>query len=398
MIPNAPLQTTSTPRQNWSATEIAEPHHLQHGTTLQRIVDGWQKLTSVPDVPANASFYKREFVRKSRLLSTVSFYFSIVIFVFTPCCLFLPNPNITWDCGALFIASLIAIVLNRNGQMIASALILTIGFEVALTVAIFMISPFDETSIQLYDLYIMNLLLAVSLLPARTVFLFALANSSVILTSLIFQPHTAVLNHDLLTQFIPVMIRPIALQFITAGVSYVWVYSTTKAIARADRAEMVAALEHVLNEQKKELEEGIEQILQTHVAVANGNLNARAPLNHDNALWQIARALNTLLVRLQRAVQAERDLQRVEQAVTSLVSTIQYAEKLQKAPRVPFTQTALDPLIAALQGKTLAFTNSNIAQGHHTKQHQQIPPTPTTTPIQREESQPNPLKHQYRPY
>ena len=102
--------------------------------------------------------------------------------------------------------------------MIAAALILTIGFEVALTVAIFMISPFDETSIQLYDLYIMNLLLAVSLLPARTVFLFALANSCVILMSLIFQPHTAVLNHDLLTQFIPVMIRPIALQFITAGV------------------------------------------------------------------------------------------------------------------------------------------------------------------------------------
>jgi len=63
----------------------------------------------------------------------------------------------------------------------------------------------------------MTELLAVSLLPSRSVFLVAIANSAVILGSLLYEPHTLVLANDLQTQFIPVMIRPIALQFIVAG-------------------------------------------------------------------------------------------------------------------------------------------------------------------------------------
>jgi len=52
-----------------------------------------------------------------------------------------------------------------------------------------------------------------------------------------------------------------------------------EALVRADRAETVAALEHALLEQKRDLELGIQQILQTHVTIANGNLDARAPLS-----------------------------------------------------------------------------------------------------------------------
>ena len=127
---------------------------------------------------------------------------------------------------------------------------------------------------------------------------------------------------------------------------------------------MVAILEHTLVEQRKELEAGIEQILQTHVAVANGNLNARAPLAQDHMLWHIARALNNLLVRLQRASQAERELQRVEHAVTHTVNHIEHCDKHHQQAHILFTQTAIDPLLAAIQGKTFAFTCSPAQQNN----------------------------------
>jgi len=136
----------------------------------------------------------------------------------------------------------------------------------------------------------------------------------------------------------------------------------SEAIVRVDRAETIAILEHALLEQKRDLELGIQQILQTHVTIANGNLNARAPLSQDNVLWQIARALNTLLTRFQRAVIAEKELQRTEQAVRISVNTVQQAESQNQFPCLTFTQTTLDPLIAALQGKTLSYTQSPLPQ------------------------------------
>ncbi|GER90849.1 hypothetical protein KDW_50110 [Dictyobacter vulcani] len=360
----ANFSSPQTPRpQNWSPTHIDLPDNT---TTKFSLIQWWYKSTSMSEVGSDASFVKRETVRKSQLLSTVLFYYTIVVIAFLPCCLYLPQPAIVWADAGLVVSAIAALFLNKYGYAMVASLTVVIMFELMLTLALGLITPLDEPSMQLYDLYIMGELLAVSLLPVRSVFIFAFFNSVIILASLLYQPHTAFFIIDMKTQLIPTMVRPIALQFIVAGVSYVWVKSTTKAIARADRAEMVATLEHALGDQKRDLEEGIEQILQTHVAIANGNLNARAPLTQDNALWQIARALNTLLVRLQRAVLAEKELQRVEQAVSSSVRAIQIAEQQRLSPRISFTQTAIDPLIAALQGKTLSYTRVPISQSSGT--------------------------------
>lgn len=348
----------SLTRKHWSPTEVVKRDAPKQAGTVQ----WWYGMTALSEGVNDTSFYKRETVRKSQLLSIVLFYYTIVVIVFLPCCLFLRNPNIAWADGGLIISAFTGLILNRYGYTGFAAVIIVAMYELMLSLALVMLTPLDEPSIQLYDLYIMAELLAVSLLPARSVFIVAFINSMIILASLTIQPHLAAMNLDLHSQFIPLMIRPIALQFIVAGVSYVWVRSTTKAIARADRAEMVATLEHALGDQKHELEEGIEQILKTHVAVANGNFNARAPLTQDNALWQIARALNILLVRLQRAVQAERELQRVEHAVSLSVQVIQQSEQLHQPSRLPFTQTTLDPLIAVLQGKTLSYAQAPFSQ------------------------------------
>ena len=347
-------------QKSWSLDEVVQREAEKQHSLIQH----WYNLTTIPEAPANASFPLREAARKSRLLSAVLFFFTLVIIVFLPCCLLLPNHYDFWIDAILVVLSFIALGLNRKGKTFAAGVLIVAAFQAALTIIIFTTTPFDETSLQIYDLFIMTELLAVSLLPPCSVFVVAVVNSAVILASLLYEAHTPVLTADLQTQFIPVMIRPIALQFIIAGVTYVWVYSTLKAIVRADRAETVALLEHALVEQKHDLELGIEQILRTHVAIANGNLNARAPLTQNNVLWQIARALNTLLTRFQRAMMAERELQRVRQAVYYSIDVIQQSERQNQLPCLGFTHTALDPLIAALQGKTLAYIQSSFRRNN----------------------------------
>ncbi len=344
----------------WSSTSMMLCVQDRHS----RFFDWWYRLTSVPEPPSSMSFAQREAVRRMRLYSMVVFFLILTLVLFLLPFFFLANRAVFYIDSAVILIAVFTLWLNRIGHFLSAGIVLVVAFECALCAIILTTRPFDEMSIQLYDLFVIGELLAVSLLPVRYVFLLAFCNCVFIWIALTYQLQTVTLAHALQTHFLPVLVYPVGLQIIVAGVAYLWVYTTSRAIARADRAEMVATLEHTLVEQKKELESGIEQILQTHVAVANGDLQARAPLTQEHSLWQLARALNTLLVRLQRASLAERELQRIEQAITTTINIIQRAEQLQIHPLLPFTQTELDLLIVALQGKTLAYTKSSVLPYH----------------------------------
>jgi hypothetical protein len=211
----------------------------------------------------------------------------------------------------------------------------------------------------LYDLLVIVELFAASLLPSSYIIVAALLNIGFMSGELFLQKSVAglatpALQTYLHTQFYAALARPISLQIIVGVVIFLWVRSTTLAIARADRAEMIAKLEHDLAEQKEQLEVGIQQLLQTHTEVANGNFDARTPMTRENSLWPLANALNILLTRFQRASKAEQELQRFQQILPSLVSAIQTAEQ-RHAPLPYFTRTStiLDPLLLSLSGKKL---------------------------------------------
>ena len=353
---NTTLIVMPSKKKNWSPANVVL---LSEPETGSRLFEWWYRWTAVPEPPASASFAQRENARKIRLLSTVLFFFVPIMILVQPTTLFIPNVMVRFIAVGLLFAAVASLLLNRAGKVLLAGCVLVAGFELAMTLVVLTTRPLDDTALQYYDLYILGELFAISLLPFYMVFSLAIANSIFICLDLLYQPLTPAFTKLLQGGgFFPILSRPIALQIIVAGVAFLWVSSATRAIARADRAEMIANLEHTLADQKRELEEGIQQILQTHVAVANGNLNARAPLTEDNMLWQIARALNTLLVRLQRASLAEKELYRVEQAVHHLVCAIQEAEQHRQTPSLNFTHTAVDPLIAALQGKTFAYTPS----------------------------------------
>ena len=346
-----------SPQDTWSP-EMVE---LQPGKR-NNLVHFWNALTAIPEAPPHADFAQREAARQSRLTSNVLFFFTVMVVALLPACFIAPAHSYFWLDLGLAIASVFSLALNRQGYTLAAGILVTVAGFLALTIALFSTVPFDETTLQGYDMYVIVELLAVSLLPMRSIFLVAVTSMLCIIGTLVYMPHTAVLDTDLHERLLIIIARPVGTLFLVAGVAYILATTMAKAIERAGRAELIAQLQHEIAQQKRELDAGIQQILHTHVVVANGNLHARAPLTQDNMLWQIARALNTLLVRFQRAAQAEAELRRVEQAVAYYVNSIQQAEQDHQLPALPLGRTHLDPLIAALQGKTLG--QARLPQNH----------------------------------
>ncbi len=105
-------------------------------------------------------------------------------------------------------------------------------------------------------------------------------------------------------------------------VLFLWVSNATRAIKRADRAEVIASLQHNLAnfehaevEQKRRLEWSIGRVVETLTQWNNGNIGVRIPLTQENVLWQVAGSINNLLNRVQRSRQEAENLQRMNGAI-----------------------------------------------------------------------------------
>lgn len=346
-FPNQNRSASTSRRLSAEDFTSGSPKPQRHG-----LIARWNRLTAIPDAPANASFVQREVARKSRMTSNVLFFFTLMVASLIPACAFAVflYPSYIWLTSGLFLACVVALFLNRQGWTATAGTLVTIAAFAALTAALFSTLPFDETTLQGYDMYVVVEVLAVALLPAPSVWFFLVASVASILGTLFGPiPHTHTLALDLQTRWFIITARPLGTLVLVAGVASILAGMMTTAIRRAAQAELIAQMEHDMNLQKQELEQGIQQILSTHVSVANGDLSARAPLTQDNVLWQIARALNNLLVRFQRAVYAEKQYKIVEDAVNEYVRKIQDAKQAQHDPVLPLSHTLLDPLVVELQ-------------------------------------------------
>jgi hypothetical protein len=153
-----------------------------------------------------------------------------------------------------------------------------------------------------------------------------------------------------------VLARPVGLQLIIAGVVFIWVSSATNAIARANKAEMIATLEHTIAEQgtliekeKQALEESIKQIVQAHVDATNGQLVTRIPYPPAKVLWPLVGVVNSLWIRLRHSQQNEQELNQLKQAISAYTALVHRASiSSQQAVPMQRTGTALDPLILSI--------------------------------------------------
>ncbi len=285
----------------------------QKPQSAPRMLNWWYRLTAPPEVALDASLVGRERVRRGQLSSTILLVMLLFTLTSLGAALLEGNRNLIFILLPSLAVSIIVLILNRLGKGLTAGIILVAGFEIGYIVSLLRTpGGLGVGDLPRFDLLVEAVLLAVSFLPARIIPWIALGNCLFIWADLTFMPHTPDLGNLLRTSSLTVIEDPIALQIIVASVTYLWVRSTNQAIERADRAEVIATLQQTIAEQKKQLDIGIQHILHTHVQIANGNFQARAPLAQNNALWQIAVSLNNLLSRPQRFGETEQELRQTQ--------------------------------------------------------------------------------------
>ncbi len=219
----------------------------------------------------------------------------------------------------------VALLFNQMGKVtVVSILLITV---VDLGCGLMLLTTpmgLDVSDLPTFDLLVVSELIAVSLLTPISVFPVAVGNIVFIVADLLLQPRTSGLQMVLSSSMgFNAVAQPISLQIVVAVVSYIWVRSALRAMARADRAEEIAELQQREAElQKREaerqrhLDAGIQHLSQVLVKAANGDRTARAQMNQDNMLWRVGNSLNLLLTRLMRIGQIEQENKRLRAELT----------------------------------------------------------------------------------
>ncbi len=215
-------------------------------------------------------------------------------------------------------------------------------------------SPLDPSLIPLYDALVIAIIIAGALLPPVAALITGALACIDVACIATFQPHTAAYT-QMIKQGATILflILPICIQIVVAVVVYVIMRNLLQTIRRADRAEEIADLRQELMKQaldraneQEQLEEGIEAIAQIHARVANGDLNARVPLNADNVLWQVAVPLNNLLNRIKALNDKVIQFDQISNAINQVTRHLQRTRRAGEVPEpLPATGTALDPIL-----------------------------------------------------
>ncbi len=307
------------------------PSYLTTKREENKYLAWWYKIASPEEPPVLASFQERERFRRGRSGSQIILGFAILVVVSLVAFQIFQgqaqhvgiNGYFSYILIGVFIALAVATVFNRIG-MVDVAGIIVVTAATAIPIADIATTPGGVSMpvLPVYGLMVLPLVCAVSFLPPWWVFIVAAINSSFALYSFTSLPRTAELDAILTIAFAGIIVPIIFIQVIVSVVAYIWVQGATTALARADRAEELAKLEHdlavqaeIASQQKQQLETSIKKIVETHVRVANGDFDARVPLTRDNILWQISGSLNNLLARMQRLRHEANELQQVKAAL-----------------------------------------------------------------------------------
>ncbi len=282
-----------------------------------------------------AILFSREQSRRKQIVSVVL----LVIILFQ--LIDLPGAIMSRDATSIGIALLglalcgLALVFNHFGRVTVVSILLILVVDLGCGLML-LTSPMglDVGDLPVFDVLLVSELIAVSLLPAVSVFPVAITNVLFILLVIAFQPHTPAFNMMLSSEMgYNAVAQPISLQIVVALITYFWVRSALRAIARADRAEEItqeitqlqqreAELLSREAERTRQLDRGSQHLLEVLVRAANGEHNVRANLQTDNILWRVGSALNILLIRLRRAMQVEEENRRLREENARLTKLV----------------------------------------------------------------------------
>jgi len=348
-----------TPQQNTEQTPHSTPcpPYLFEEHRDAPFFSGWYRFTAPPppDVPASAE--ARHHFRSTRTTSRTLLLLVFLVVVALPLSFLSGPPPLPFFFFAFALLAL-AISLNRVGQPLLASILVVALCEIGLLGGI-LLAP-EATPVATFDLLALPLLLTASLLSRRWVFGVALLNGLFTVVALVGGLHATG----------TLVIQPLLLQGVVMMAALMWMRDLTRARARADRAEVIARLEHdlathgqLVATQKQQMEEGLQQVIETHLRVAGGDLTARIPFEQTHVLWQLAGLLNTLLAHHQHARQAEEELQRTRTAMDEVVRDLRNARQYQHALTTAQTRTILDALMQELQSPAPPAGAEHLSQG-----------------------------------
>ena len=350
---------TQLPEKDWSFLSSSQ----QRDRRGSAILAWWYRLAAPTAPSQDASFSQHETVQRGRILSLTLLLMLVILLAVLPITINSSSQVPLRIVISALIASFLLLFLNRLGFVLMASILAIVVIDAAFALTV-LTAPggLGAYNVPIFDFLVISVIAAAFLLPPGGIFLVAFGNILFIWADLTYQTHTSELEHILtMSDFgYTIILRPIALHIVVAIVAFFWVRRALHATQRAQRAEVIAELEHalaeqghVIAEQKRQLDIGVQQLLQTHVQAANGNLSVRAPLTHDNVLWQVAISLNTLLARLQRSSLATRENHRLNAEIEYLAETLRSAKRRHKPIEYVSRETPLDPVIVELIGMYL---------------------------------------------
>jgi hypothetical protein len=316
----------------------------------------WLRLTSAVAYLPQKTVEQREQVRRNRLASWIILGMFVLVILLSPAGI--GSPSTAAAIVIAFVGLIVCSIFNHAGWTTAAGIFLVVLIDAAIFGALAGGSGgLEVVDLPAFDLLAISVVVAATILPRMAAFIVAICNCILIVTSFLLLPEGPDLMHQVAALgTIALLARPIALQILLAIVAYLWVRGVDEQVRRADRAEEMAALEHAYAVQRQQLEIGVQQILQTHVRIANGDYNARAPLTQDNVLWQIAVSLNNLVTRLrtssQEAGQAAYELARQNDEIQRLAMALRDLQANRRPVWPAPTGTAVDQLILILSGRS----------------------------------------------
>jgi len=256
---------------------------------------------------------------------------------------------------------LVAVYLNRLGKIAATGILTIITIEAGLLGTLLTLpGGAGPSDLPLFDLMTQAEIVAVAMLAPGWVFAIMGLNIVIILGVLRSGAVSPELSHLLAITGSTIIVQAINLQIIIGIFAFILVRSANLAILRLDRAEEIVALEKAEIErqereieQKRQLDQGIEQILQVLLATSNGNFEVQAPVSQENVLWRIAYALNNLLARLRSLKREEVELERARKEIYALRMALQKRDE--SVDRLEQTEKAARCFIESIQsGKITA--------------------------------------------
>src|SRR5260221_12098066 len=273
----------------------------------------------------------RERARRKQIVSAVLLVLLIFQFAELPGALLM---HTAMDIGTVVLGlalCAVAALFNQFGKVTIVTILLIAVIDLGCGLML-LTSPMglDVSDLPVFDVLLVSELIAVSLLPAFSVFPVALGNMLFTIAVLMLAPRTMELNMVLTSNMAyNTILQPLGLQIVVAVVSYIWVRSALRALARADRAEEISRLQRreaelLMREAEfnQSFTQGSEHLLQVLVRAANGDQGVRSMLPQDHPLWRIGNALNVLLTRVGRMANAEQEIARFRMTIAQLTERV----------------------------------------------------------------------------